>query len=133
MTDLGEGVQRCQLPGLQGTARRVTPATAVALVTLALALASCAAGQVTGPAGQPIIGARSLPDDPDAIEVEFSGCDDAPAVDVFESESTVRVTLEGPNAGCEPIYEMVVELDEPLGDRTLVDGATGSEVAVAPE
>lgn len=105
--------------------KAVLPALALSAL---VALTGC--GSVGAPDGQPIVGVRLLPDNPDAVEVEFSGCDNSPAVDVLESESTVRITLAGPNPGCEPIYELVVELQEPLGDRTVVDGATGNELEV---
>lgn len=102
---------------------------ATAFVAASLALSGCSA--VGGPDGQPLIGAQLLADD--AIAVHFSGCDNSPHVDVFESESTVRVTVDGPNGGCEPINRVVVELEEPLGDRAVIDGATGKEVEAVSE
>ena len=105
----------------------------VLAVAGALMLGGCGPGLMGGPAGQPLIGARLLPEDPTAVEVEFSGCTNSPEVDVFESESTVRITVAGPNGGCEPVHELTVELDQPLGERTLVDGATGDEMDVAGE
>lgn len=111
---------------MMGVSRR---GAALALTSMLL-VSGCA---FRGTTGQPIIGARLLPEDSAAVEVEFSGCDDSPEVDVFESDSTVRITVAGPNGGCEPVHELTVRLDEPLGDRTLVDGATGRELSALGE
>ena len=104
--------------------------TAIAASLLVVLAAGCQGTRLGGPTGEPILSAAVLPDQPAAIEVAFSGCDSDPTVDVVESERTVRVTLDGPNGGCEPVYEITIELEAPLGDRTLVDGATGDEVEV---
>ena len=110
--------------GTSATAR----GTVLAMATV-LGLGGCGVDGLGGPAGQPLLGAL-LQEDTTAVEVEFSGCDSSPEVEVVESASTVRITVAGPNGGCEPVHELVVQLDGPLGDRTLVDGATGDEVEV---
>lgn len=102
----------------------------VCLAALVVLAAGCSGTRLGGPISEPILGAVVLPDQPNAVEVEFSGCDSEPAVDVVESDSSVRITIDGPNGGCEPVYELTVELDEPLGDRTIIDGATGDEVPI---
>ncbi len=48
-----------------------------------------------------------------------------------ESSSTVRIVVSGPNGGCEPLHHLVVQLEEPLDDRTVVDGTTGDAVPVS--
>ncbi len=95
----------------------------------ALLLVACGADPLGRPAGEPLLRAVVLHDGA-AVEVEFSGCDNSPEIDVLESTATVRITVAGPNGGCEPVHELVVELDAPLGDRSLVDGATGDEIEV---
>ncbi len=64
----------------------------------------------------------------DALSVAFSGCEPEPTITVVETDEVVRVSIDGPNGECEPLFERVVELDAPLGDRRIIDNATGDEV-----
>lgn len=103
---------------------------AVGPAALVMLAAGCQGTRLGGPTGEPILSAVVLPDQPDAIEVEFSGCESDPEVEVAESDTTVEVTLVRSDGGCDPVFEMTIELDAPLGNRTLIDGATGDEVEV---
>lgn len=78
--------------------------------------------------GEPILSASAVDGDPAAVQVEFSGCEDEPDVRVVETDETVTITVSGPNDGCEPVHDLEVQLDAPLGQRTVVDGSTGDVV-----
>ena len=112
------------------TGRRA--AARVVVAVLAAALAGCGSIGAALQDGEPILSATAVEGEPQAVHVEFSGCEDEPDVRVVETDETVTITLSGPNDGCEPLYELQVELDAPLGDRRVVDGSTG-DVVLAPE
>ena len=71
----------------------------------------------------------------DVVVLEVGSCGGEPAVaELEESASEVRVTVEattrplGPAAEC--LDGVEVRLSAPLGDRVLVDGASGQPVEV---
>ena len=106
-------------------------AARVAAAVLAATLAGCGAIGAALQDGEPILSAAPVEGAPPAVRVEFSGCEDEPDVRIVETDETVTITLSGPNGGCEPLYELEVELDAPLGDRNVVDGSSG-DVVPAP-
>ena len=101
------------------------------LAPVLLALLALAACDLVRPDGEPLLGAQRVSGEPNAVQVEFSGCEAEPEVGLRESSSTVRIVVSGPNGGCEPLHHLVVHLDAPLGDRTVVDGTTGDAVPVS--
>jgi hypothetical protein len=91
-------------------------------------LASCGSGGT---------GIRDAYGRPDSTRVELSidACRAvSTTVDVEETADVVRfaVTTEGGDDGPECLDSVVVELDEPLGDRRVVDASTGDEVELSP-
>lgn len=103
-------------------------ATCLVLAVVAVVLAGCGAIGAALQDGEPILSAAPVAGDPQTVRVAFSGCEDEPDVRVLETDETVTITLSGPNGGCEPLYEIDVQLDDPLGDRSVVDGSTGDVV-----
>ena len=108
------------------TTRRA--ATHVVVAVLAVVLGGCGAIGAALQDGEHILSAAPVEGDPQAVLVGFSGCEDEPDVRVAETDETVTITLSGPNDGCEPLFELQVELDAPLGARSVVDGSTGDVV-----
>lgn len=100
------------------------------LVVLSLVVAGCAAPDV------PIIEAtRSL--DGERVELLLDSCNDQVEVRVQEGDDRVEVAVTRPGgsrldlAGGDCQDRRIVELDEGLGSRTLVDEARGGPVEVA--
>lgn len=89
----------------------------------ALLVGSCARGNTVD-----ILGASPVDGNPSAVEVQFSGCEGRPDVEVKETGQTVRIALKAAPGGCEPLHYLVVELDRPLGERQVVDAGTGDAV-----
>lgn len=89
-----------------------------------LLLAACSATEARGP--QPIVG-WSVADD--VLHVWLSTCDGDPEFKVVETDESVTVTVvstkRNPGDACQDSVEIM--LSEPLGARSLVDGATGRE------
>ncbi|WP_297082517.1 hypothetical protein [uncultured Demequina sp.] len=57
-------------------------------------------------------------------------------VSVLEDDDTVTVLIdvEPADEGCDALVSWRIDLEAPLGDRALIDGATGTEVPVtAPD
>lgn len=90
-----------------------------------LVVAACTSGNMVE-----ILRASPVDGDPAAVEVEFSGCETQPDVDVTETDETVEIALKVPPSGCEPLHHLVVEVDQPLGDREVVDAGDGDVVPI---
>lgn len=78
-------------------------------------------------------------DDPRTVLVTYVGpapeCAEEPEVDVDEDDEEVRVTVsvatvEGPCPAVGVLAEVAVQLDEPLAERTVVDGTDGRPLLV---
>ncbi|WP_084040316.1 hypothetical protein [Demequina sp. NBRC 110053] len=92
---------------------------------------------LTACAPQTEVDAAELSLDGTRVAVTFDSCNEAEPVQVEESEDEVRVTPSGSGglvelAGDDCQDYVVVQLADPLGDRALVNGATGAAVEVAP-
>lgn len=82
---------------------------------------------------------RGISDDGRTLTVVYltGPCDSLDRVETVEKADTVVVTVvvSEPEGGCEDrgVYHTTeVELSRPLGDRTLLDGGTGSEPEFFP-
>ncbi|MEV6192004.1 hypothetical protein AB0M19_06340 [Streptomyces sp. NPDC051920] len=68
------------------------------------------------------------------VRAEHGGCDDGPAVDVFEAEGSVvfsasiRGTADGPCTSESRVEKLTVKLRRPVADRILLDAFTGRPV-----
>jgi hypothetical protein len=82
-------------------------------------------------AGTPVVWDRAQSSDGLVIKVLYASgaCDDGAAADVEESRTTVTITVRSrdfPDGSCtDDLVTRIVQvsLNEPLGDRELVDGA----------
>lgn len=109
--------------GTAGVAGRV-----LGVVMLTCGVASCGSG------GTEIVDVYGLPDST-TLELSVDTCDALSiSVDVEEDADEVRltVTTEGGDEGPECLDSVDVELDEPLGDRRVVDTSTGDELEILP-
>ncbi|MFL5708838.1 MAG: hypothetical protein ACJ77Y_07605 [Chloroflexota bacterium] len=78
--------------------------------------------------------------DPQALVVTGYGAATARTnlSDVTETGSTVSIRVDafafelGPSGALGHPLEVVVHLDAPLGDRSVIDGSTGQEIPAAP-
>jgi hypothetical protein len=97
------------------------------VVVLACGVASCGAD------GTRIVDAYGLPDS-SSLELSIDTCGaTVKSVDVEETAEEVRISVETEGGeGPECLDSTVAELDEPLGDRRVVDASTGNEVEVSP-
>ncbi|WP_296668067.1 hypothetical protein [Demequina sp.] len=115
-----------------GTMRRAGVAIAAAVgVGLAIALAGCGLRYESESTGsQPIHEVRLTA--PSTLEVTSPSCNGDPSVDVEEAEDAVvldlQATVRNPGDACLDV--VVVELDAPLGDRSVIDRATDAELDV---
>lgn len=107
--------------------------TNVTIVILAVSVALLAGGcglleglQPQRP--EPVLSASPVEGDPTRLRIQFSGCEGDPGVEIEADEAEVRITLQAQDTGCEPLHGMEVQLEGPLGDRTVIDGATGEPV-----
>ena len=68
------------------------------------------------------------------LEVSVSTCNAEPAVSAAESSSEVRLTVRARQGRTGPECRdyALVRLDAPLGDRTVVDAASGEALEVLP-
>jgi hypothetical protein len=77
----------------------------------------------------------ALTDNPSMIDVSVAVCTPEPEIDVQETASQVVVTATyrpvRADADCARIVS--IELEEPLGDRVVIDGSNGDEVHVDAE
>jgi hypothetical protein len=101
----------------------------VVAVAFALGVAGCAPPTEVDDARLSLDGTR--------VAVTFASCNEAEPVEVDETASEVTVTPSGSGglielAGDDCQDYVVVQLAEPLAERTLVNGATGANVDVAP-
>lgn len=109
--------------GVAGVAGRV-----LGPVVLACGVASCSSG------GTEIVAAYGLPDST-RVELSVDSCRaTAITVDVEETAEEVRILVatEDGDDGPECLDSAMAELDEPLGDRRVIDVTTGEEVEVSP-
>ena len=86
-----------------------------------------------GSDGTGIVEAYGSPDS-ERLELAIDACRaESTSYDAEESDDEVVITIttEG-GEGPECADGLTVELEEPLGDRRLVDGSTGEEVEVLP-
>ena len=87
-------------------------------------LAACSSPAAVGRGPQPITG-WSVADD--VVHLWVDTCNGDPEVDVVESAEEVTVTVvstrRNPGDACQD--DVSVTLEAPLGDRELIDGATG--------
>ena len=107
--------------GVAGAAGRV-----LGVVVLMCGVASCGGG------GTRIVAAYGLADST-RLELSVDTCGAEISVDVEETADEVRILAEtegGEKAEC--LDSTVVALDEPLGDRRVVDASTGDEVELSP-
>ncbi|MBO9554721.1 hypothetical protein [Cellulomonas sp.] len=98
----------------------------IGVVALFGALCACTPAEVRGE--HRIIGWSVAGD---VLHLWIDTCNGDPASEVVETDDDVTVTIvstrRNPGDACQDVVE--VALSEPLGDRTLVDGATGREPA----
>lgn len=102
---------------------RTATGVVAALAGVAI-LAACSPAEGRGP--QPISG-WSVADD--ELRLWVDTCNGDPEVDIVETDEDVTVTIvstrQNPGDGCQD--NVVATLAAPLGDRALIDGATGEE------
>ncbi len=104
------------------------------LVVGVLALPSCLFGsrRVAVTVGQQ----EAVLTAPDMVELSVPSCNGNPAITVLEQEPDqvrveVETTVPGRFAGSDDCLDLVqVELDEPLGERPLVDLTTGDPITL---
>lgn len=88
------------------------------------ALVACSPAESRGP--EPILG-WSVADD--VLHLWINACNGDPVTDVVETDDEVTVTIvstrRNPGDACQDSIELT--LNEPLGRRALIDGATGLE------
>ncbi|MQA32646.1 hypothetical protein GCU49_03565 [Modestobacter roseus] len=104
---------------MEQTSRRcLTTLAAIAVLT------ACSSDEERGP--QPIVGWST---DGDVLQVWLPTCNGDPETEVLHADDRVTVTVvatkRDPSDACQD--SVTVLLDEPLGDRTVVDGSTGRE------
>ncbi|MEZ0446871.1 hypothetical protein [Cellulomonas sp. ICMP 17802] len=96
----------------------------IGVIGLLGALAACSPAESRG---QQRIVAWSVSDD--VLHLVINTCNGDPDPDVVETDADVTVTIvstrRNPGDACQDTVE--VTLSEPLGGRTLIDGATGQE------
>lgn len=98
---------------------------------LALAVAVLAVGCGLVPQDARILQAAIAADDPTRLELMVDSCNADVSTDVVESADEVVVTVTVRNDTQDDCADLaVVELDEPLADRAVVDGARGEPVPV---
>jgi hypothetical protein len=99
--------------------------SAVLVAGLALVLAACST--------DPEINEVYLRSDGVTVEIGVNTCNaDLDAV-VVESDTTVEVTITAENDTPDDCADsIVITLDQPLGDRPLIDGSTGNAIDVQP-
>lgn len=114
--------------------RLLTGATRVARCRrrlLVLTVAALVAGCALVPKDARILQAAVSADDPTRLELEVDSCNADVSTEVVESADEVVVTVTVRNDTRNDCADLVVvELDEPLADRALVDGARGEPVVV---
>ncbi len=67
------------------------------------------------------------------IELEVDTCNADLAFQVEESDTAVAITVEAENdTNDDCLDNLVISIDEPLGDRDLIDRSTGEVVRVVP-
>lgn len=70
------------------------------------------------------------------LELGLASCDEAPQAGVVENDDEVRIHIvlhspaEGARGDCRDI--LIMTLQQPLGERALIDEATGEAVHVGP-
>jgi hypothetical protein len=101
------------------------------MVTVAAAAGVAAAYAVFGGSNVPIDTYRALDNDTITVEVTTGDFSWTRVADVRETESTVEITVRTvalplPMASVGYSMNLMVDLDQPLGDRTVVD-AYGSQ------
>lgn len=105
------------------------PTILVLAVILGLASGGCSLLERLRPQQpEPLLSASPVEGDPTRLRIQFSGCDGDPGLEIEEDETEVRITLQAQDTGCEPLHGLEVQLEGPLGDRTVIDGATGEPV-----
>lgn len=90
------------------------------------------AWRIVAPADAPVTEVYVRPDDRQ-LEVGVDTCNQDPQVTVVETEDEVRLSSNETlprGAGDDCLDNDIVTLDVPLGDRTVIDEATGDEVRV---
>ena len=65
-----------------------------------------------------------------ALSLDVGTCNADLTATTEESRDRVTVTVTARNNTTDDCSDLVVHLDRPLGDRQLVDGATGEAVAI---
>jgi hypothetical protein len=104
-----------------------TPLVAVTLAVVALACSDHE--RETSVFAAQLLGDRTL-------ELSLGACNaekNEATVTEDESSVTVRVVSTNPSEGEDCADGVTVELDEPLGDRELIDATTGAHVEVTAE
>jgi hypothetical protein len=106
---------------------------AVILGSIAVAVFAAVRDQVTSVEPVPTgLGMASLEAD-DQLGVSINSCNKHPTTEVVESPETVTITAYAPPPGIngeDCADGVLVTLDQPLGDRLLVDGSNGFTVPV---
>jgi len=101
----------------------------VGVLVVALSLGACSGGS---PTVSEVFGAPGS----DQLEVSVDTCNASPEVSAEESGAEVRLIVDEGEAsgdgGDDCRDSVMVTLEEPLGQREVVDGATGDPVVVQP-
>jgi hypothetical protein len=108
---------------------RLATAAGCALVG-ALALAGCGPNEQRGP----VTLTTATLEAPARLRIEVPSCNGNPEVtdlDQADDAVTVEVTTTTRREGDDCLDAVTIDLDEPLGDRHLIDGKSGDELAVA--
>ena len=103
-------------------------AVPIRVVCLACLLAACAG---EGRRDAEVLEAQLVSEANLRIQIDACNADDNRS-DVEESATqvVVKVTTDDPEGGPECGDVLSIELSEPLGDRIVIDGTTGEEVAL---
>ena len=79
----------------------------------------------------PEISEAYLSADGKTIDLGVNSCNDDLSVQVIESETTVEVTVTAKNDTNDACSDAIkITLEQPMGDRLLIDGSTGETLRV---
>ena len=98
-------------------------------LTAMLSMAGCATQEVSP------LGDADLWEDGRTLSLSIPSCNaEEITAEVEETDTAVTITVSvtNPDDGSECLDSTIIELDEPLGSRTLIDGTTDDEITVRP-
>jgi hypothetical protein len=101
----------------------------LALTGMLFSLAGCATQEVSP------LGDADLWEDGRTLSLSIPSCNaEEITAEVEETDTAVTITVSvtNPDDGSECLDSTIIELDEPLGSRTLIDGTTDDEITVRP-